>query len=105
VILESNGTECILHLDGDCTLTSAAELKSALIQALAERASGQAAQPVNTVCLDFGRAGEVDIAALQLLWAAEQAARAGERRLVSRVPEGIRGLARDAGFDSFPGCS
>lgn len=107
--LESNDTECILRLDGDCTLTSAAELKAALVQALAGAAGAAlagtaiASQPNQALCLDLDGAGEIDITALQLLWAAEQAARLGDRRLVSRVPEGIRGLARDAGFDSFLG--
>lgn len=94
MILESNDTTCILRLDGDCTLTSAAELKSALIQAL----TGNKA-----LCVDCNGAGEVDITALQLLWAAEQAARSGERSLVSRVPEAMQGFARDAGFERFPG--
>lgn len=98
MIAVSNGTAYILRLEGDCTMAAAAELKAALIQGLA------AARDLGKdLCVDLGGAGEIDITTLQLLWAAEQAAASEKRGLVSQVPEALRALAHDAGFQGFPG--
>ena len=91
--VESNDTQFILRLDGDCTIGSAAELKAALAQGLA--ASSKEAKDL---CLDLGNAGEIDIAALQLLWAAQRAAMLNNRGFVARAPETVRAVARDSGF-------
>jgi hypothetical protein len=92
--VENNETHWILRFDGDYGITSAAELKALLLEGLA---SAKALE------MDLACAGEIDIAVLQLLWAAGRAAARENRGFTSRVPEAIAGMARDAGFQSFPG--
>jgi anti-anti-sigma regulatory factor len=91
--VESNETQCILRLDGDCTMTSAAQLKAALVEGLAA-----ATKEAKELCVDFGDAGEIDITALQLLWAAQRACLLDNRRFMSCAKEAARSLAREAGF-------
>jgi anti-anti-sigma regulatory factor len=87
-------THWLLHWEGDFDMTSLAELKEALLEGLA---SGKALQ------LDLARAGAIDIAFLQLLWAAECAAARAGCGFVSRVSETAAAVARGAGFERFPG--
>lgn len=91
-----NETQWLLHFEGDFNMTLAAELKGVLLEGLA---SGKELR------LDLERAGEIDITLLQLLWAAEREAVRAGFRLESRVSEMAAGLARDAGFEEFPGAS
>jgi anti-sigma B factor antagonist len=67
VTLEQGGPLCFLRLEGEISVGSAAELKVALLQALASETD---------VRLDLERATELDVTALQLLWAAERGLRA-----------------------------
>jgi hypothetical protein len=92
--VEHNETHWILRLDGDYSMTSAGELKALLLQGLASEKMLQ---------VDLGRAGEIDITLLQLLWAAAHEAAPENRGFVTGVPEALTGLARNAGFESFPG--
>ncbi|MGB6947325.1 MAG: STAS domain-containing protein [Bryobacteraceae bacterium] len=93
-MVDRNETRWLFRWEGDCTISSAAELKLALVEGLA---SGQPLE------LDLERAGQIDISFLQLLWSAErEAARAG-LGFVSRVPESAAAAARVAGFERFPG--
>jgi ABC-type transporter Mla MlaB component len=92
--VECNETHWILRLDGDYSLGSAAELKALLLAGLA---SG------NQMEIDLARAGEIDVTVLQLLWAAAREAARESRGFLSRVPESVTALAREAGFESFPG--
>jgi anti-anti-sigma regulatory factor len=93
-IKQSDGIS-LIYFDGAITIPSAAELRLAILQALA---SGQ------TVCFDLDKASELDITALQLLWATEREAKvAGLQATVSGdVPECILAAAVDAGFQAFP---
>lgn len=91
--VESNETQFILRLNGDCTMTSAAELKAALVEALAA-----ATKEAKELCVDFGDAGEIDITALQLLWAVQRACLLDNRRFMSHAQEAARALARETGF-------
>jgi hypothetical protein len=75
-------------------MTSADQLKALLTEGLACAKQMQ---------LDLERAGEIDITMLQLLWAAARQAAHENRGFVGRLPEGFAGLARSAGFESFPG--
>ncbi len=86
---------CLIQLEGEINIASAAELKQCLLQALA---SGQELR------LDIERATELDVTAWQLLWVSERAARGAGRgfRLAGRVPEEIAGFLDDGGFEKFP---
>jgi ABC-type transporter Mla MlaB component len=96
--VESNDTQYILRLDGDCTMLSAAELKAALVEGLA------AAKDLNKdLRVDLSAAGEIDITGLQLLWAAQRAAELDHRRFVSQAREEILAFTRNAGFEGLPG--
>jgi hypothetical protein len=79
-------------------MASAAELKALLMEGLASP---------QKIEVDLERAGEIDLTVLQLLWAAHQAGAGradGESRgFVCRAPEALATLARQAGFESFPG--
>lgn len=92
--VENNETRWILRLEDDCGLSSAAELKALLLEGLA---SGKSME------VDLGADVEIDITVLQLLWAARHAAERQKRELITQAPEQILNLARDAGFENFPG--
>ncbi len=78
--IDRDETSWRVRLEGELTLASAAELKSLLVEWLA---SGRDLQ------LDLESAGEVDITAMQLLWAAgRKAARAGNG-IAIRVSEAV----------------
>jgi anti-anti-sigma regulatory factor len=95
IALDQGETLCVVRLEGEVNIASAAALKATLLEALA---SG------TDVRLDPERATEVDLTALQLLWAAQQAAgRSGKAiRLSGPVPEALLLAAREAGFEEFP---
>lgn len=92
--VEHNEALCILRLEGDCTMATAGELKSLLLNGLA---SGKKLQ------VDLALAAEADITLLQLLWATAHEAAQENQRFVTGVPQAIAELARNAGFESFPG--
>ena len=96
VFLDQSETLCLLRLEGEVDIASAAELKKLLLQALA---SG------NDLHVDVERATELDVTAMQLLWAAERAARGAGTgfTLVGRLPEEILAAASEAGLEKFPG--
>ena len=92
--LERDEALWVLRLDGDCLMTVAAELQALLLEWLAS---------ARDLCVDLGGAGQIDITILQLLWAAHRAAARDNRGFVSRVPDKFAALAREAGFEGFPG--
>jgi anti-anti-sigma regulatory factor len=95
VSIEKTDEMFLISLDGVVAIPTAAELKAAILQGLA---SGQ------DLCFDLQNATELDITALQLLWAAgREASIAGMRAVLSgQVPETILTAAADAGFETFP---
>jgi anti-anti-sigma factor len=95
VTLDQSEALCVLRLEGEINIASAAELKRLLLQALA---SGRELR------VDLEGATEVDVTALQLLWAGEREARGSGRgfTLAGRVPEEISAAVSDAGFEKFP---
>jgi len=78
----------LIHFEGDVNISSAAELKQLLLRALAHGKG---------IHVDLGCVTEVDITALQLLWAAEREAKgAGVGfSLVGQWPEEVAGGERD----------
>lgn len=88
----NSGTVC---LEGEVNIECAAELRSALLAALA-------AERPATVSL--AALTGVDVTAVQLLWAAERQARADGRPLTAADtwPESVRDQLRSAGFRNLP---
>ncbi len=84
-----------MGLEGEISIGLATELKAALLQALASGAE---------VRLNLERATELDVTALQLLWAAEcEARRSGKAfTLVAPVPPEVLLAVSEAGFERFP---
>ncbi len=95
VTLDHGEGDCLLHLDGEINIASAAELKALLIEALA---SGK------DLRVDLERATQLDITALQLLWAAERKAAGAELRftVAGSVPQELADAVAEAGFEKFP---
>jgi len=85
----------LIQLQGDVNIGSAAELKQLLLRVLERRKEIQ---------VDLGSVTEVDITALQLLWAAEREAKgAGVGfSVVGQWPEDVANALAVAGFESFP---
>ena len=94
LIMERQEFQSLIRLEGEFSVTSAAELKDLLLEGLA---SGK------HLLLDLEHAEEIDITSMQLLWAAgREADRAGTGMAV-RVSDAAAAAAREAGFERFPG--
>jgi anti-anti-sigma regulatory factor len=94
LIREQVDDNTVLRLQGTCTVTCVAEMKTLVLEGLATG---------NPLTVDLEAAEEIDITILQLLWTVgREAARTGAMVLV-RAPESARILAREAGFEAFPG--
>ena len=94
VIMERQESQAVIRLEGEFTLASAVELKNLLVQGLA---SG------NDLRLDLEQAVDIDIAVMQLLWAAGREAGRVGLSLAIQVPDAAAKAAREAGFERFPG--
>jgi anti-anti-sigma regulatory factor len=94
--VERDEAEWIIRLEGDYSMTAAAELKSLLLEGLAST------KPLK---LDLESAGEIDVSLLQLLCAAESAAAREGLKFVIRAPEAMSAAVRDAGFQNVPGAA
>ncbi len=95
VNLDQGETLCTIQLEGEVDISSAAELKKLLLLAF---------QSGKEVRLDLASATELDITALQLLWAANREAKRLEMSFLvaSSVPEAIAAAVSEAGFERFP---
>jgi len=90
--IDRRPTQWVFRFDGDLSMSTAAELKQALIEALS---AGR------ELDLDLESVEQIDVAILQLLWAAaREAARKGVR-LTSRLSAAAAGLSRDAGLERW----
>ncbi len=85
----------VVRLEGETNISCAAEFKNLLMEALA---SGKELQ------LDLQDATDLDVTALQLLWAAEREAKASGKSFVlaGALPETIAEIARESGLERFP---
>jgi anti-anti-sigma factor len=94
--LEIADQRCVVRLEGEIDINCSEELKSTLVEALSQRRELQ---------VDMTRASDLDITVIQLLWAAVRAAaKSGIPFVVcDGVPERIRRMALDGGFEGFPG--
>jgi anti-anti-sigma regulatory factor len=95
VHLDQSEALYVIRRGGETNITSAAELKKLLLEALA---SGRELR------VDLESATELEVTALQLLWAAEREARRSGLgfTLAGPVPEEISVAVGDAGFRNFP---
>ena len=93
--LERTETQWMLHvLEGECWMASASELRGLLQDGLSS---------ASELVVDLETVTEMDVAVLQLLWTAEREAGRRNCKFSSRVPEALAQLAREAGFERFPG--
>jgi anti-anti-sigma regulatory factor len=92
--MERQESRSLIRLEGDITLASAAELKGLLLEGLA---AGK------DLWLDLEHTGEIDVTAMQLLWAAGREADRAGVKIAIRVSDAAGAAARQAGFERFPG--
>lgn len=95
ITLKQDEESSVIHLEGVIDIACAAELKTTFIDALA---SGNPVRVALCGCTDL------DVTAVQLLWAAERAARAQtvDFTLAGPVPEPVWAALKDSGFERFP---
>lgn len=88
-------TERVIRVEGAMDVSCAAEMK--------EQLSAMLSTP-GDVRLDLSQATDIDITAMQLLWAAAREAETNgiSFHLDGDVPESIAWAVRDAGFENFP---
>jgi anti-sigma B factor antagonist len=89
VTLQQDESHCLIKLEGEVTLTSAAELRTLLLEWLAARKDLE---------MDLEGAEEIDITVLQLLWAASREAAGRGAGIVWRLSSAAAAAARDSGF-------
>lgn len=95
ITFDDSTTPCVLRLEGEIDVTSSAELKRVLIEAIS---SGK------EVHLDLTQVSDLDVTAVQLLWAASrEAEKVGASFAVAGDVTGNIGRAVcEAGFEHFP---
>jgi len=95
ITVNQNEMVYVVQFEGAIDIACASELKKHLMEGLA---SGKDVQ------VDLERATDIDVTALQLLWAAKrEAERSGVTvAVVGRVPDTVSFVAHDAGFENFP---
>ena len=93
--LEVLETQCILRLEGDIDIACSSELKTMITDAISSR---------KPVLVDLAGATDLDVTAMQLLWAAaREAERSGASFAVpGALPENIDRMFREAGLETFP---
>jgi ABC-type transporter Mla MlaB component len=83
----------VLRLEGDIEVTGSAELKGMLMEAISSRKGVQ---------VDLARVTDLDVTAVQLLWAAaREAEKAGMSFAILQVPESIACAGRQMGIESL----
>jgi anti-anti-sigma regulatory factor len=92
--LEPGAAPNSMRLEGVVDIVSAGDLKRQLIEAL-DRGSD--------LCVSLAEVSDLDVTAVQLLWAARRAARAAGVRfqVTTPPPDEILGLLAEAGLESF----
>ena len=95
ITLEHREKATMIRIDGPADIAVAADLKRALLDAF----TGS-----NAVEVSLDSCTEIDVTAVQLLWAAEREARSLNIRftLEGDLPNSIGTALNDAGFEKFP---
>lgn len=91
--IEANSTHTRISLEGSADIGCAAELKPLLLEAL--KSGGE-------VRVAVGEAGGMDVAILQLLWAAGCAAREMGGSLTVEAGSAMRAFLQEAGMETVP---
>lgn len=89
--VERKEGRALIQLGEECTVETAAELKTLLVDCLAD----------GEVQVDLTQVGQIDIAALQLLWAAGREAEHKGARLQIRWSDYASSVAHHAGLGLF----
>jgi anti-anti-sigma regulatory factor len=95
ISLEQDDAQSLIRLEGMIDISCAAELKKLLLKVL---------EPGREVRVSLDETTDLDVTAIELLWAAERAARSSDVRfaLAGQVPKRISTAVADAGFEKFP---
>ncbi len=95
IALDESGSGNVVVLAGMVDISSAAELKTALLQAF---------DAGKEVSVSLGAVTYLDVTAMQLLWAAEQQARRSGVAfgVAGQIPDVVSTALAEAGFPSFP---
>jgi anti-anti-sigma factor len=94
VTMERKENHLQIRLEGELTVAAADELKESLMEALASRGGFE---------LDLKRTETIDIAVMQVLWAAGREAERQGAKFAIHTSEAASAAARNAGFECFPG--
>jgi anti-anti-sigma regulatory factor len=94
VTMERHEDHSLIRVEGECTVTSAAELNRLLLEGFATGGN---------LRLDLQGADQIDVTVLQLLWAAGREAERTGASVAVRLSEPAAMAAREAGFERFPG--
>lgn len=94
VTMQRRETDLVLRIEDAVNVTSAEELKSLLLEGLV---SGRGLH------VDLEHAQEIDVTAMQLLWAARREADRKGIPMVISISEAAAAAAREIGFERFPG--
>jgi anti-anti-sigma regulatory factor len=95
IILEHSERANLIHLQGAIDISLAAELKTTLLEALSSR------KPLRVA---LSADADLDVTAIQLLWAAEREAKATDAgfMLDGCVPDSVSTTLKLSGFEKFP---
>jgi anti-anti-sigma regulatory factor len=95
VVIDQDSESSLIRLEDAIDISCAAELKEATTTAI------QAGKPVQIL---LEGATCLDVTAMQILWAAERAARAQGLgfTLKGQLPEALAAILRNAGWEGFP---
>lgn len=94
VTMQRRETDLLLRVEDAVNVTSAEELKSLLLEGLV---SGR------DLRVDLEHVQEIDVTAMQLLWAARREADRKGTAMVVFISEAAAAAAREVGFERFPG--
>ncbi len=89
---EEREHQCVIRLQGEIDVTCSAELKRCLVEAISQE---------KDLAVDLSGVADLDVTALQLLWAAMQAAEKVGRAFSfpNDPPENIKTSICDSGFE------
>lgn len=96
VTVQRHESRWVISLEGQLSVTCAAELKILLLEWLAA---------TKDLELDLERAEEIDITIMQLLWAAAREAAQTGRGIAGRASGAAITAVRETGFAGMPGFS
>ncbi len=94
ITVEQRDESNVICLEGMIDIASAAELKTTLLDAL------KSGKRLN---ISLEKCADMDVTAIQLLWAAEREARVSgmDFAFAGRVPQTVSSALQDAGFEAF----